>query len=118
MVSEHHTESHRAAESVAFSIPDCNALWSRAEDDLLVQADLLPGFSLESYVLNTCLDDSVTRPRTTRTHTEGERCGGRRRSELRERGREMRKGITRGDRRSLSLPLWRETEAVVPPHWW
>jgi hypothetical protein len=30
--------SRRAAESNAFSIPDRNALWSRAEDDLLVQA--------------------------------------------------------------------------------
>ena len=28
----------RAAESNAFSVPDHNALWSRAEDDLLVQA--------------------------------------------------------------------------------
>ena len=30
--------ARRAAESYAFSIPDRNALWSRAEDDLLVQA--------------------------------------------------------------------------------
>ena len=30
--------ARRAAESIAFSVPDCNALWSRAEDDLLVQA--------------------------------------------------------------------------------
>ncbi len=30
--------TRRAAESNAFSIPDGNALWSRAEDDLLVQA--------------------------------------------------------------------------------
>ncbi len=28
----------RAAESIAFSVPDRNALWSRTEDDLLVQA--------------------------------------------------------------------------------
>ena len=28
----------RAAESIAFSVPDRNALLSRAEDDLLVQA--------------------------------------------------------------------------------
>ena len=28
----------RAAESNAFSVPDRNASWSRAEDDLLVQA--------------------------------------------------------------------------------
>ncbi len=28
----------RAPESTASSVPDCNALWSRAEDDLLVQA--------------------------------------------------------------------------------
>jgi hypothetical protein len=30
--------ARRAAESIAFSVPDRNALWSRAEDDLLVQA--------------------------------------------------------------------------------
>jgi hypothetical protein len=30
--------ARRAAESNAFSVPDRNALWSRAEDDLLVQA--------------------------------------------------------------------------------
>ena len=30
--------ARRAAESFAFSVPDRNALWSRAEDDLLVQA--------------------------------------------------------------------------------
>jgi hypothetical protein len=30
--------TRRAAESNAFSVPDRNALWSRAEDDLLVQA--------------------------------------------------------------------------------
>ena len=30
--------ARRAAESNAFSVPDHNALWSRAEDDLLVQA--------------------------------------------------------------------------------
>ena len=30
--------ARRAAESNAFSVPDNNALWSRAEDDLLVQA--------------------------------------------------------------------------------
>ena len=30
--------ARRAAESNAFSVPDDNALWSRAEDDLLVQA--------------------------------------------------------------------------------
>ena len=29
--------ARRAAESIAFSVPDRNALWSRAEDDLLVQ---------------------------------------------------------------------------------
>ena len=29
--------ARRAAESNAFSVPDHNALWSRAEDDLLVQ---------------------------------------------------------------------------------
>ena len=28
----------RAVESIAFSVPDRNALWSRSEDDLLVQA--------------------------------------------------------------------------------
>jgi hypothetical protein len=30
--------ARRAAESIAFSVPDRNALWSRAEDGLLVQA--------------------------------------------------------------------------------
>ena len=30
--------ARRAAESNAFSVPDRNALWSRAEDGLLVQA--------------------------------------------------------------------------------
>ena len=30
--------ARRAAESNAFSVPDRNALWIRAEDDLLVQA--------------------------------------------------------------------------------
>ena len=30
--------ARRAAESIAFSVPDRNASWSRAEDDLLVQA--------------------------------------------------------------------------------
>ena len=30
--------ARRAAENNAFSVPDHNALWSRAEDDLLVQA--------------------------------------------------------------------------------
>ena len=30
--------ARRAAESHAFSVPDRDALWSRAEDDLLVQA--------------------------------------------------------------------------------
>ena len=30
--------ARRAAESNAFSVPDHNASWSRAEDDLLVQA--------------------------------------------------------------------------------
>ncbi len=30
--------ARRAAESIAFSVPERNALWSRAEDDLLVQA--------------------------------------------------------------------------------
>ena len=30
--------ARRAAESNAFSVPDRNASWSRAEDDLLVQA--------------------------------------------------------------------------------
>ncbi len=30
--------ARRVAESNVFSVPDCNALWSRAEDDLLVQA--------------------------------------------------------------------------------
>jgi hypothetical protein len=30
--------ARRAAESNVFSVPDCNAFWSRAEDDLLVQA--------------------------------------------------------------------------------
>ena len=30
--------ARRAAESNAFSVSDRNALWSRAEDDLLVQA--------------------------------------------------------------------------------
>ena len=29
--------ARRAAESIAFSVPDRNALWSRTEDDLLVQ---------------------------------------------------------------------------------
>ena len=29
--------ARRAAESIAFSVPDRNALWSRVEDDLLVQ---------------------------------------------------------------------------------
>ncbi len=28
----------RTGESITFSVPDRNALWSRAEDDLLVQA--------------------------------------------------------------------------------
>jgi hypothetical protein len=27
-----------SAESIAFSVPDRNALWSRADDDLLVQS--------------------------------------------------------------------------------
>ena len=30
--------ARRVADSNAFSVPDRNALWSRAEDDLLVQA--------------------------------------------------------------------------------
>ena len=30
--------ARRAAESIAFSVPDGQALWSRAEEDLLVQA--------------------------------------------------------------------------------
>jgi hypothetical protein len=30
--------AHRAADSIAFSVPHRNALWSRAEDGLLVQA--------------------------------------------------------------------------------
>ena len=30
--------ARRAAESIAFSVPDRHALWSRAEDDILVQA--------------------------------------------------------------------------------
>ncbi len=30
--------TRRAAESNAFSVPDHNALWSRTEDDLLVEA--------------------------------------------------------------------------------
>ena len=30
--------ARRSAESNAFSVPDRNALWSRSEDDLLVQA--------------------------------------------------------------------------------
>ncbi len=30
--------ARRAAESIAFSVPDRNALWSRADDDLLVQS--------------------------------------------------------------------------------
>ncbi len=30
--------ARRAAEANAFSVPDHNTLWSRAEDDLLVQA--------------------------------------------------------------------------------
>ena len=30
--------ARRATESNAFSVPDHNALWSRSEDDLLVQA--------------------------------------------------------------------------------
>ena len=30
--------ARRAAESNAFSVPDRNELWSRAEDDLLIQA--------------------------------------------------------------------------------
>ena len=34
--------ARRAAESNAFSVPDRNALWSRAEDDLLVQAVAKP----------------------------------------------------------------------------
>ena len=29
--------ARRAAESIAFSVPDRNTLWSRDEDDLLVQ---------------------------------------------------------------------------------
>ena len=33
-----HLLARWAAESIAFSVPDRNALWSRAEDDLLVQA--------------------------------------------------------------------------------
>ena len=34
--------ARRAAESNAFSVPDHNALWSRAEDDLLVHAVAKP----------------------------------------------------------------------------
>jgi hypothetical protein len=37
--------ARRAAESNAFSVPDRNALWSRAEDDLLVQAAVKHGTS-------------------------------------------------------------------------
>jgi hypothetical protein len=37
-VADHQFLARRAAESNAFSVPDRNALWSRAEDGLLVQA--------------------------------------------------------------------------------
>ena len=52
--------ARRAAESNAFSVPDRNALWSRAEDDLLVQ--VVVKYSTSDVLMHTGESVLVTQP--------------------------------------------------------